>query len=552
MNPAITLRRSLSDPNLLGSALAGDTWSAWRAMLIAGMGEALTDAEREIFTRLTGRPREPLQRIEEAAFVVGRRGGKSKAMATLAAYLAGLCEHPLVHGERGVLLCIAPDQRQATIVLDYAEACFTESPILQQLVAGRSFDTLTLTNGISIEVRAASFRRLRGPTYIAVVADEAAFWHSDDAAANADSEILTAVRPGLATTGGPLLIASSPYAKTGEVWETYRKHYGAGGDPLILVAQGASRDFNPSLSQAVVDRAIERDSAAASAEYLAQFRTDLETFISRETVLACVEAGVQERAPLGGKKYFAFVDPSGGSSDSMTCAIGHLEGDHVVIVDCLREVFAPFDPDSCVDEFVQLLSRYGLRTACGDRYAAEWVAMAFEKRGVSYNHCELPRSALYLNLLPHLNSRTVRLLDNQRAINQIASLERRTGRGARDTIDHPRDAHDDLANAIAGLVYMSAQRPKSETIYLGSYDDPFAGWRRAQERKRRQFRSLREEAASGAWSAPCTLSAAELAATMPSDDTLRRMRAARDRYEAEAKKQAERDRLRTLRGFRLP
>jgi hypothetical protein len=545
MKPTTSLRRAILDPNLLGTAIPDESWGAWRAILLAAMGEALTDAERETFTKLTGRPHEPLQRIEEGCFVIGRRGGKSKAMATLAAYLAGLCEHPLVHGERGVLLCIAPDQRQATIVLDYAEACFTESPILQQLVAGRSFDTLTLTNGISIEVRAASFRRLRGPTYIAVVADEAAFWHSDDAAANADSEILTAVRPGLATTGGPLLIASSPYAKTGEVWETYRKHYGAGGDPLILVAQGASRDFNPSLSQAVVDRAIERDSAAASAEYLAQFRTDLETFISRETVLACVEAGVQERAPLGGKKYFAFVDPSGGSSDSMTCAIGHLEGNHVVVVDCLREVFAPFDPDSCVDEFVQLLSRYGLRTACGDRYAAEWVATAFEKRGVSYNHCELPRSALYLNLLPHLNSRTVRLLDNQRAISQIASLERRTGRGARDTIDHPRDMHDDLANAIAGLVYVCAQRPKTATIYFGSYDDPFAGWRRAQERKRRQFRSRREEAASGAWSAPCTLSAAELAATMPSDDTLRRMRATRDKYEAEAKKQAERDRLRT-------
>jgi hypothetical protein len=79
------------------------------------------------------------------------------------------------------------------------------------------------------------------------------------------------------------------------------------------------------------------------------------------------------------------------------------------------------------------------------------VTTAFEKRGiVDYRHCELPRSALYLNLLPHLNSRTVRLLDHPRAVNQIANLERRTARGARDTIDHPRDQHDDVANAIAG------------------------------------------------------------------------------------------------------
>jgi len=30
-------------------------------------------------------------------------------------------------------------------------------------------------------------------------------------------------------------------------------------------------------------------------------------------------------------------------------------------------------------------------------------------------------------------------------------LERRTVRGGRDSIDHPPNTHDDLANAIAGL-----------------------------------------------------------------------------------------------------
>ena len=43
---------------------------------------------------------------------------------------------------------------------------------------------LELTNGIS-EVRPVSFRKLRGPTYIAVIADELAFWYSPDATANA-------------------------------------------------------------------------------------------------------------------------------------------------------------------------------------------------------------------------------------------------------------------------------------------------------------------------------------------------------------------------------
>jgi hypothetical protein len=341
------------DRCLLGDVLAGETWINWRILLIAAMGEALTEAEREVFTALTGRAQEPLQRVEELIAVVGRRGGKSRAMATLAAYLACLCEHDLAPGERGVVLCIAPDQRQASITLDYATACFDAPSILSGLVASRTADALELTNKITIEVRASNFRRLRGPTYVACIADEAAFWYSDEFSSNADSEILNACRPGLATTGGPLIIASSPYARRGIVWEAYRKHHGPAGDPLVLVAQGASRDFNPSLPQSVVDRAMDRDAASASAEYLAQFRTDIESYVSREAVEACVVDGCFERPPAPGVSYFSFCDPSGGSSDSMVLALAHrvygLEGNPgLAVIDAVRERRPPFSPEAVV------------------------------------------------------------------------------------------------------------------------------------------------------------------------------------------------------------
>jgi hypothetical protein len=185
---------------------------------------------------------------------------------------------------------------------------FDQSPILKQLLASRSNDALTLSNGVSIEVRASSFRRLRGPTYIAIIADEASFWYSDEFSANADSEILNSVRPGMATTGGPLILASSPYARRGVLYETHKQHYGNHGDPLILVAQGASRQFNPSLPQSVVDRALKRDPVAADAEYLANFRDDVESFVDRQNVEACVALDVHERAPLREYSYSAFCD----------------------------------------------------------------------------------------------------------------------------------------------------------------------------------------------------------------------------------------------------
>jgi hypothetical protein len=470
------MREALADPQLLGGVLAGDSWFAWRVLLVAAMGEELTEEERVVFTALTGREREPPQRVEELLCVIGRRGGKSRAVATLACYLSGLCQHNLVAGERGVCLCIAPDTGQAAITLEYCAAAFEQSPMLSALVSRRSSDAIELTGNVSVEVRAASFRRLRGPTYIAVIADECAFWYSDEFSSNADTEILTSVRPGLATTSGPLILVSSPYARKGEVWETYRRHYGASGDALILVAQGASRDLNPSLPQAVVDRALERDRPAAEAEYLAKFRTDIESFVSYEVAAAAI-GGHVEMTPLADvKKYFAFCDPAGGSgSDSFTLAIAHLEGDRTII-DVVRERRPPFSPETTIAEFCDLLKSYRVRRVMGDRFAGEFPREQFLKRNIAYRVCDRSKSDLYTDLLPLLNSGRITLPKNDRLLNQLVGLERRVSRAGRDSIDHVRNGHDDCVNACAGVAFAiaaaHAQRNRVPVAEFGHYGTP--------------------------------------------------------------------------------
>lgn len=467
MKPITTIRRALEDPALLGGILPGDTWRAWRVLLVATMGEKLTAPERVIFKQFTGRDKEPSSRVDEAAFVVGRRGGKSRSMSTLATYIAGLCDHSdkLVPGERGVLLCIAPDQRQAAITLNYTAAAFERSKMLRQLIEDRTADTLRLKNGIDIEVRAASFRRLRGPTYIAVLADEAAFWYTaDGGSANADTEILNAVRPGLATTGGPLIIGSSPYARRGELWTLYKAHHGPDGDPRIIIAQGESRAFNPSLSQAVVDRAYARDPIAASAEYGGLFRTDIESLLTREAVEAVVSAGVFERPFRSKIVYRAFVDPAGGSGkDSMTLCVGHREGNGI-IVDAIRERRPPFSPQDVTAEFCALLKSYRVYKVVGDKFAGEYPREIFRKFGVAYDPAAEPKSNLYRDLLPVINSKLLDLIDHERCINQLISLERKTARGGRETIDAPPNLHEDVANAVAGLASVLSKK-------RFSYDD---------------------------------------------------------------------------------
>lgn len=66
--------------------------------------------------------------------------------------------------------------------------------------------------------------------------------------------------------------------------------------------------------------------------------------------------------------------------------------------------------------------------------------------GVHYEPTELSRSNLSLDLLPLINSRAVGLLDHERMMMQLVSLERTSVRGGRDRMDNP------VANAAAGAM----------------------------------------------------------------------------------------------------
>jgi hypothetical protein len=349
---------------------------------------------------------------------------------------------------------MAASTQQAASAFAFVRGIFETAPNLIDLVAGQTSDTLSLTTGIDVQVRPASFRTIRGLTCVAVLCDEIAFWRSEDTA-NPDREVLQAVRPSLATTGGPLVAISSPHAKRGELYNTFKRQFGPEGRPSILVAKASSRTMNPSLPQSVVDRAFEADPEAASAEYMAEFRNDINAFISRDAIEAAVSRGVTVRAPLDGISYFAFVDPSGGSSDSMTMAIGHSEGERAVL-DSIVERKAPFSPDSVVSEFAEILKSYRVNTVRGDRYAGAWPRERFQARGITYQPAEMNRSEIYLAFLPLLNSGRADLLDNERMVAQFSGLERRTARSGRDSVDHGVGSHDDVSNSVAGAIVMAA------------------------------------------------------------------------------------------------
>jgi hypothetical protein len=254
---------------------------------------------------------------------------------------------------------------------------------------------------------------------------------------------------------GLLLGISSPYARRGVLWEAYHQHHGKDGDP-VLVWQAPTRAMNPTIPESFIAEESTKDPASAAAEYGALFRTDLEAFLSRDLVESCVVPGRHHLPPIPGVHYTAFIDPSGGVGDSMTLGIAHREGERVIL-DLLHERRAPLSPEATVAEFVEIARPYRVHEVIGDRYSEEFVREHFRSRGLAYTVSDRDRSALYVEMLPLLTSGRAQLLDDARLIAQLVALERRTGGSGKDAITHPRNQHDDVANAAAGALVHTAQ-----------------------------------------------------------------------------------------------
>jgi len=151
----VSMRDALSDPAYFGEVYRGESLASWRVLLIAALGEELTDTERELFQAVTAREREPLEPVGEFWGVIGRRGGKTRSMAVLTAYLAACIDHrhALGPGERGKVPLLAASTLQADQAFSFVSGIFSASRNLSDLVETSTSDTLSLATGVDIEIR---------------------------------------------------------------------------------------------------------------------------------------------------------------------------------------------------------------------------------------------------------------------------------------------------------------------------------------------------------------------------------------------------------------
>jgi Trypsin-like peptidase domain len=207
---------ALGDPDLFAPHFKGPSWKGWKVFLAALFALPMDDDAAQLFRQCTGRSVAPAGPFTEAALIVGRRGGKSRVLALIATYLACFRDYAphLAPGELATIAVLAANKAQARSIFRYVIGLLKAVPLIEPLIEDDNTETITLSNRVVIEIATASFRTTRGYSFAACLADEVAFWRSDESSANPDVEIMRALRPGMASIPGSiLLLASSPYAK---------------------------------------------------------------------------------------------------------------------------------------------------------------------------------------------------------------------------------------------------------------------------------------------------------------------------------------------------
>jgi hypothetical protein len=449
---------AMNHPRLFEPFFRGESWDGWRSILKAAFCLPMTAEELQFFRSVAERD-PPEKPVRELWAIAGRRAGKDSIASLIGAFAAAFFRHAdrLRPNERPLVLNLATDRDQARICLGYTKSFFTDIPALASMVVRETKFGFELSNSVDVIVGTNDFRAVRGRAIACAILDECAFYSAENSA-NPDVELYRALTPGMATLPGSMLIGiSSPYRRGGLLWQKFKDHYGKPGD--VLVVKAPSKLLNPTLDQSIIDQALIDDPEAARSEWLGEFRNDLAAYIDLETIEAAVDRGITTRPVRKDVKSFAFLDPSGGMRDSFTCATATREKDGAVVLDCLIEVRAPFNPTQATEHISAALKERGITTAQSDKYGAAWIKDAFAKCGITVRHSDRDRSQIYLDALPLFTSGRARLLDNKRLVSQFAGLERRTSPIGKDRIDHGPGGHDDLCNAAAGAMVLAAATP---------------------------------------------------------------------------------------------
>ena len=438
--------------------------------------------------------------------VCGARGGKSYVLVALrlvhGMYVRDLS--PLAPGQHAAALVVAQNDGLRREVVRYAVGAVRSHPGLARTLEGEpSADAFRVRrpDGHVVEFLAGVATRggygARGRWWTDFAMDECAFFRDQSAKVN-DLEIFNAGSARV-LPGGQTILASTPWAEVGLLYDLWRENY---GKPVsALVAHAPTLLLNDSqANRDIVNRARAVSPESAKCEFDAQFMT------SGTTVFfdgGLIESATTEEpfTPQPGDVIAAGAD-FGFRSDSSSLLLVAMRSDGLHVfhgVELKPQDGQPLKPSETVGTFAQAIAgRCGYVMA--DQHYREAIAEHLDAHDLSYAPAPTKPADTYVRARMLMREGRVRLhpfVGRDRLIQQMREVHGKPTSGGGLSIVHPRWAtggHGDLCAALVLALWQVSgdEVPAPEPVF-GSADHEA----QLYEARVREYREQREREGDG-------------------------------------------------------
>lgn len=238
--------------------------------------DALEGADRELARQIFGDVDTiPPGARNVLAAMCGARAGKSYILCALRLLHLSLTVDlsMLAPGEVASGPIVAPDMRLAQQTLRYITGAVDAAPGLAAMVRKQGVEALTLLrpDGVMVTMECLPATRggsaVRGRALFGAILEEACFFRGSDSVIN-DEELFKAVAPRI-VPAGQLIIASTPWAESGLLYDLYEHNWGSPTDALSAHAPTLLLR-NDEHTRELVEKERERDPDNAAREFDAE------------------------------------------------------------------------------------------------------------------------------------------------------------------------------------------------------------------------------------------------------------------------------------------
>jgi phage terminase large subunit-like protein len=442
----------------------------------------LKGQEREYATKIFG----DVETVTEHArrivtIVAGRGSGKSSVLSScrLLHLALTLPLDRLASGEKGYALIICPDLKTAKQTLEFVKGQAESSPFIRQLIgvranrssAGKQVDGIRQDGFIlhrpdgrkvSIECLAASKggRSVRGRSLVCVVLDECAFFEDENHAVN-DKEIFAALLPRM-MKGSQLIIASTPWADMGLLYDLYKANFGQPHNSIVAVAPTLLMMPTDEMKEAVKAMQL-TEPERAQQEFFAKFmQGGVGSWFDPTSVEKCID--LDRKSDL---------EPNNHVINCAGCDLAFTKDNAaLVIVQYKQGLFQfafgkehspsadkPLLPSEIFSDFTDHMKRYHCDYGIADRFNEAPFREHLEKNGLSLINIPAGndgKTEMYTRAKTLFREGRIAIPDNPRLIKQLKAVKAIPMSGGKLRIDHERrkgEGHGDLVSAFVAALW---------------------------------------------------------------------------------------------------